>query len=103
MNEVYLSLKTTAHPWMIRRWAETKGADSKLLVAKEEHVIEDVRLAYTKDDLGRLNSYITNPKAEQSDHISTVIHERSLACLSMSWAENDTVYRDGEDQYQYRQ
>ena len=103
MDEVYLSLKTTAHPWMIRRWAETKGADGKPLVAKEEHVIEDVRLAYTIDELVRFYSYITNLKAERSDHISTVIHEWRLACLSMSLAENDTVYRDGEDQYQYRQ
>ena len=64
MNEAYLALKTTAHPWMIRRWAETKGVDGKPLVDLKHHVIEDVwlRLAYTETELESLNSYIANLK-----------------------------------------
>lgn len=51
MSEAYEALKITAYPWMIRRWAETKGADGKPLVELKPHVIEDVRLTYTEPEL----------------------------------------------------
>ena len=98
-EDVYDALKTAAYPWMIRRWAETKGTDGKPLVAKEEPVVEDVRLTFTDQELQRLNQYITNLKENHRDRISTVVHEWRLACISMSLAENDTVPTDGEDLY----
>jgi len=104
MNDAYQGLKTAAHPWMIRRWAETKGADGEPLVAKEHHAVEDVRLAYTEAELGQLNDYITKLKDRKNlnGHISTVIHEWRLACLSMSLPENDAFETD-DGALQYRQ
>ena len=88
-DEAYAALKNAAYPWMIRRWAETEGPDGKPLVDLRQHVIEDVRLTYTKAELERLNSYISKLKADKSDHVSTIVHEYRQACLSLSLAEND--------------
>lgn len=93
MSGEYEALKITVYPWMIRRWAETKGADRKPLVELRPHVIEDVRLTYMEPELERLTTYITQLKASESDYVSTVVHGYRQACLSMTLAENE--YEDG--------
>lgn len=101
MDEAYFSLKTIAHPWMIRRWAESKGANGEPLVALVPSVIHDVRLEYTELEANRLQAFVTELKEQRRGHVATVIHEYRLACLSMSLPGNDTVEGDGD--FQYRQ
>jgi hypothetical protein len=48
MEEVYRSLKEAAYPWLIRRWAETKGSNGEPLVALVKNVMHDVRLEFTE-------------------------------------------------------
>jgi hypothetical protein len=47
LEEAYMALKTIAHPWLIRRWAESKTADGQPLVVLIQHMTEDVYLSVT--------------------------------------------------------
>src|ERR1700710_2039398 len=50
LEDAYMALKTIAHLWLIRRWAESKTVDGQQLVALIPHVTEDIRLTYTKEE-----------------------------------------------------
>ena len=102
MEEAYGLLRTIAHPWMIRRWAETKGANGEPLVALAKHVFHDVRLRYTKMEGDRLQGYIKELKEKKHGHVATVIHEWRLACLSMDLPGGDIVAGPGGESH-YRQ
>ena len=102
MEDAYLAMKTVAHPWLIRRWFETKGADGEPLVTLPDHVIHDIRLKYTKAELDRLRGFVGELKSERKGHVATVIHEFRLACFSMSLPGNDTVPVNDGDDYQFR-
>ena len=65
IEEAYLSLKTIAHPWMIRRWAETKGSDGEPLLILAKYVMHDIRLQYTRTEQDRLQDFITELKEEK--------------------------------------
>jgi hypothetical protein len=91
LEEAYLVLKTIAHPWLIRQWAESKTADGQPLVAFIPHVTEVLHLSYTEDEGARLQDYINTFKAEQKHQVATVIHECRLACLPMDLPGNDTL------------
>jgi hypothetical protein len=99
LEEAYMALKTIAHPWLIRRWAESKTADGQPLVALIPHVTEDVRLSYTEEEGARLEEFITTLKDDKRGHVATVIHEWRLACLSMDLPGNDTLTNGADVQY----
>lgn len=102
MEQVYRSLKEAAYPWLIRRWAETKGSDGEPLVALVKHVMHDVRLNFTEMERNRLLLFLKNIKEEKKNKVATVIHEWRLACLTMDLPDNDTVEGAGGE-YHYRQ
>ena len=99
LEEAYLALKKIAHPWLIRRWAESKTADGQPLLALIPHLTEDVRLSYTEEEGARLQEYITTFKAERNNQVAMVIHEWRLACLSMDLPGNDTLTEGTEVHY----
>ena len=102
MEEAYRSLKTIAHPWMIRRWAESRGPDGEPLVVLATHVIHDVRLRFTDAERDRLQRYIMELKKQRYGQVATIIHEWRLACISMDLPGNDTVDDGTEGEYHYR-
>src|ERR1700709_2831873 len=99
LEEAYMALKTIAHPWLIRRWAESKTVDGQPLVVLIPHVTEDVRLSYTEEEGARLKEFITTLKDDKRGHVATVIHEWRLACLSMDLPGNDTLTNGADVQY----
>lgn len=101
LEDAYQSLKQVAYPWLIRRWAEAKGADGLPLVRLVPHVVREVQLEYNEGERDRMNTFLEDLKESKKGHVATFIHEYWLAYFAMDLPGNDTVL-NSSGEFEYR-